>query len=1203
MFLSPLRKLLAEPLPKIPLRWVLVVPFVLQIVGAVSLVGYLSYRSGQTSVRILADRLVSEADGRVRDHLDSYLRETFRAIEINDRAVKQGRLDIENRAALQDYLWQQIELSTGLTATQFFNARGEEITYLRLNNRALLEQARRLTGENLSPDTLIYAEAESAEPEIRKYYLVNERGEPRRLLYTFKIDNRMTPWFQYGGKMDRLGWSPVYLFRIVPSLALAGIAPVRDARGTFQGLFISSFQLSDIGAYLQTLDFSPSGQVFIVDRTGNLIATSSGETPFITPKNGHARQLAAIDSRDETTRSIARQLLDRYGGFPKIPDGKILDLFVNGQRHFTSVNSYRDKNGLDWIRIVTIPESDFMEAIEENNRRTIVLCGLTLLVATGLGLLTARAIAKPILDLNRASQNLERGEWGQQPRREIAIDELETLTRSFESMAAKLQESLDRTKSALDESEDKFAKIFRASPDAIAIVSLETGAYIAVNDRFAVQTGYSREEAIGCTARDLGLLAHPDRECEIQRQLQLNGSFRDIEIQWRARSGEIRIGSVSGESIELDGHPCLLSVFRDYTDRQRAESILREAERVAHIGSWEFDLATGTVFWSEQLYRIHGLDPLGIPPSPEAMVSRIIHPDDRDIYEDFAERLDRGETVERDLRVVRADGSLRYITATGEAILDSNGKPIRFVGTVLDITQRKQVELELSRSRDELQEKENRFQALATALPGVLYTVVEGLNGPRRFEYVNPTFEEIHEIPIADVLVDATPVFDAIHPEDRAGYLQAVVESLDNLKPFRYEWRIIVPSGKIKWLQANSQPERRENGEIVWHGFVQDITDRKYLELALQASEARLNDIQSNVNVILSSFRVFRDGGWAIDHVSPTSERITGFTAEELTVDPNLWTSRIDPEDWNAMLPNVFDNIFACRPATYEYRFHCKDGSQLWISQISSPRYDAENDCWIVTNVSSDISERHAIERMKDEFISVVSHELRTPLTAIRGAIGLLAAGVLDSQADTAREMLAIASRNCDRLGSLVDDILDLERLKSGNMELEKEPCSVGEIIEKSLDSVAMLAKNAGITLESVPLNATVNVDRAAIEQTLVNLIGNAIKFSPAGSTIRVRARAIDPEPDTDFPTPRILLSVEDRGRGIPADKLESIFGRFQQVDISDARQKGGAGLGLAICQNIVTRHGGKIWAESVLGEGSTFYFTLPLPERESRDL
>lgn len=1200
MFPPSFRKPLAETIPKIPLRWVLVVPFVLQIVGAVSLVGYLSYRSGQTSVRILADRLVSGADDRVRDHLDGYLQGALHAVSIDDRAVKRGNLDIENRAALKNYLWQQINLSPGLPAIQFVNGRGEEITYSRINNRFFFDRVRRLSGENLPPDTLIYAEAKNTEPGIRKYYLVNERGEPRKLLYTFRIDNRETPWFHYARAMDRPGWSTVHIWRILPTLGIAAIAPVRDARGEFQGLFASNVQLSDIGTFLQKLDFSPSGQVLIVDRTGNLVATSTGEPPFIMPKNGRPRRLPAIDSRDEPTRSIARQLIERYGSFPKIPDGKILDLSVNGQRYFTSVNSYRDEHGLDWIRIVTIPESDFMESIEENNRWTIVLCGLTLLVATGLGLLTARAIARPILDLNRANQNLERGEWGRKPRREIAIDELETLTRSFESMAAKLQESLDRTKSALDESEDKFAKIFRSSPDAIAIVSLETGAYIAVNDRFTVQTGYSREEAIGRTARDLGLLAHPDRECEMGRQLRVNGSFRDIEIQWRARSGQIRIGSVSGESIELDGHPCLLSVFRDYTDRQRAESVLKEAERVAHIGSWEFDFATGTTFWSEELYHIHGLDPLGPPPSSEETAARLVHPDDRDIYEDFCERLYRGETVERDFRIVRADGSLRYITVTGEAILDSRGTPLRFVGTILDITQRKQIELELSRSRDELQEKEKRFQALATALPGVLYTVVEELDGPQRFEYLNPTFEEIHEIPLQDVLDNAAALSGQFHPDDREGYLQAAIESMGTMKPFRHEWRIIVPSGKIKWIQANSQPERRENGELVWHGFVQDITDRKHLELALQASEARLSDIQSNVNVILSSFRVFRDGSWSIDHVSPTSERITGFTAEELTIDDNLWTSRIEPEDWNAMSPDVFDNIFACRPATYEYRFHRKDGSLLWISQISNPRYDAENDCWIVTNVSSDISERHAIERLKDEFISVVSHELRTPLTAIRGAIGLLAAGVLDSKADTAREMLAIASRNCDRLGRLVDDILDLERVKSGKMELEKEPCPVNGIIERSFDSVAMLAKNAGITLESIPLNATVNVDRAAIERTLVNLIGNALKFSPAGSTIRIRARAIDAEPDKDFPTPCILFSVEDRGRGIPADKLESIFGPFQQVDISDARQKGGAGLGLAICQSIVTRHGGKIWAESVFGEGSTFYFTLPVEDEKS---
>jgi signal transduction histidine kinase len=182
--------------------------------------------------------------------------------------------------------------------------------------------------------------------------------------------------------------------------------------------------------------------------------------------------------------------------------------------------------------------------------------------------------------------------------------------------------------------------------------------------------------------------------------------------------------------------------------------------------------------------------------------------------------------------------------------------------------------------------------------------------------------------------------------------------------------------------------------------------------------------------------------------------------------------------------------------------------------------------------------------------------------------------------------MLEIALRNCDRLIRLVNDILDLERLSSGQTELPKQVCSVQDLLEEALESVQAIATQAAITIQLEVAEAQVYVNRDAIIQTLINLLSNAIKFSPLGSNIWVR---------TEIEEPYLVWAVQDQGRGIPADKLKTIFGRFQQVDVSDAREKGGKGLGLAICQSSIEQHRGRIWVESVLGEGSTFYFTLPL--------
>lgn len=236
--------------------------------------------------------------------------------------------------------------------------------------------------------------------------------------------------------------------------------------------------------------------------------------------------------------------------------------------------------------------------------------------------------------------------------------------------------------------------------------------------------------------------------------------------------------------------------------------------------------------------------------------------------------------------------------------------------------------------------------------------------------------------------------------------------------------------------------------------------------------------------------------------------------------------------------------------------------------------------------VVRDMSERHRIDRLKDEFIAMVSHELRTPLTALRGALGILDSGVLHSRPDKAQHMLDMSLVNTDRLIRLVNDILDLERLASGKVKLVQEPCQIASLIQLAIEGVESLALAAKVFLHRDVIPATVWVAPDAIVQTLVNLLSNAIKFSPAHSHIWLRAQWQSPH--------TVLFSVTDQGRGIPADQHKAIFDRFQQVDVSDSRRGGGTGLGLAICKSIITQHGGNIWVESVLGEGSTFYFTLP---------
>jgi PAS domain S-box-containing protein len=272
--------------------------------------------------------------------------------------------------------------------------------------------------------------------------------------------------------------------------------------------------------------------------------------------------------------------------------------------------------------------------------------------------------------------------------------------------------------------------------------------------------------------------------------------------------------------------------------------------------------------------------------------------------------------------------------------------------------------------------------------------------------------------------------------------------------------------------------------------------------------------------------------------------------------------------------------------------FWRKDGTSFPVEYVARPQIDsyALDSGGIkaigVVVAFTDTTERRALDRMKDEFISTVSHELRTPLTSVRGALGLLRGGALASRPEKTEQMLDIAISNSDRLVRLVNDILDMERINSGNAELHSTLCHLEDLLRRAASLQQILIPNPNVQISFAANGVTVWADPDRILQTLNNLISNAIKFSYPGGRIHLSARNLSEE--------EAIIEVSDQGRGIAADKLEKIFDRFHQIDASDSRALGGTGLGLAICRSIVTQHGGHIWATSNPTKGATFHFTLP---------
>ncbi len=381
-------------------------------------------------------------------------------------------------------------------------------------------------------------------------------------------------------------------------------------------------------------------------------------------------------------------------------------------------------------------------------------------------------------------------------------------------------------------------------------------------------------------------------------------------------------------------------------------------------------------------------------------------------------------------------------------------------------------------------------------------------------------------------------------------------------------------------------PIKDPKGEIIGVSTIaRDITDLKRIEEALER-------IRHHNELILNSAG---EGICGLDDqgnttfINRSAAHMLGYSITELHSKPFSIILNSDSAPIYAALKD--GSVHHATNAV----FWRKDGSTFPVDYISTPIIEQGKIVGAVVTFN-DISDRLAIERMKNEFISVVSHELRTPLTSIRGAMGLLAGGLLDTNREKAQRMLDIAVANTDRLVRLVNDILDLEQMKSGQMTMRQHNFDLADLMVQAADTMRSLAEKEGITLQLQPLSTSVWGDSDRIFQVLTNLLSNAIKFSERGTTVWFKAEIQENSFSPGKARRTLLIRVQDQGRGIPPDKLETIFGPFQQIDSSDSRRKGGTGLGLAICRSIINHHKGQIWAESQPGEGSCFYVSLPLP-------
>lgn len=779
--------------------------------------------------------------------------------------------------------------------------------------------------------------------------------------------------------------------------------------------------------------------------------------------------------------------------------------------------------------------------------------------------------------------------------REIATELAKTVEQEIED---RLQEQAHRQLAA---SELMYRSVLEGTRIGTWQWNIQTGETL-FNQRWAEIVGYTLAELAPISIDTWLRLAHPADLTESAALLQAHfdglSPFYDVKCRMLHKDGHYVWVHDRGRVVSWtsDGKPLMMyGTHADITEQKNSELALLQSRDqfqtlVSNIPGITYRCLADEN-WT-MLFMSGHIDPLSGYPATDFIgnavrsYASVIHPDDQGwLAQAVGDAMTSHSPWLLTYRVLHADGSVRWVEERGMAEYDAEGKVAFLDGFILDVSNEKTLQETLVK--------------LTQQLPGVVYQFQLWPDGRTAFPYASPAIEQIYGLKAEDVKTDASQAFAKIFPDDLAAISQSIDESRQQQKIWQHEYRVFDDEKRLKWLSGRATPELKPDGSTLWHGYIEDITQTKEYYLRLEALNQQLKVAQQCLDLASEQAKIgywqasLKDGTlwW-----SPIIYQIFGFDPNAMTPSVAMFKSTVHPDDLvkveqseqQARLSGIHNVV---------HRIVRPDGEVRWVHELAQLLPEEQNPDLMLIGSVQDITDRMKLQQVKDEFISTVSHELRTPLTSIHGALSLLRAGTLVQLSPKAEKLIGIASSNCQQLSRLINDLLDIEKLVAGKMLFEMKDMSVLPVLKRAVSDHQPYAVQQNILLVlDVPSRIEqylLRVDEHRLMQVLTNLLSNAVKFSPVAGKVTLSATLVEDQ---------IEIAVQDQGPGISPDFAQKIFQRFSQADASSAKMKGGTGLGLALCKELVEAMQGTIGFHSKPDAGARFFLRLPVLEHQQSE-